>query len=122
VAVVEVIEYSLVVLTSLFFAGFGVYFFTGYAHNVAQSNSIATFSRILSAAWSSIGSDSEERVVVFLNNVTLACKDGNFSFVSGSTKLLATIPTNCDFTFGGLHGIRTLVLRDSSGSLTVGVE
>ncbi len=119
---VEIIEYSLVLLTSLLFAGYGVYLFTDYARYANRSNSIATFSSIVSAAWSSIESNSARRVVVFLNNVTLACNDGSFTLASSSYQMVSTIPAACNFKFGGIIGLRTLIIRDASGSLTLQVE
>ncbi len=119
---VEIIEYSLVLLTSLLFAGYGVYLFTDYTHYVSQSNSIATYASIVSAAWSSIESNSERRVVVFLNNVTLACSNGSFTLASASYHMSTTIPADCSFKFGGLIGLRTLIIREASGILTLQVE
>src|SRR2546426_534272 len=43
---VETIEYSLVVLTSMLFAGSGVYLFTDYTQRVGQTENSATFSSI----------------------------------------------------------------------------
>ncbi len=119
---VEIIEYSLVLLTSVLFAGYGVYLFTDYARYVSQSNSIATFASIVSAAWSSIESNSERRVVVFLNNVTLACNNGSFTLASTSYQMSTTLPAHCNFKFGDIIGVRTLIIRDASGSLTLQVE
>ena len=79
---VETIEYSLVVLTSILFAGSGVYLFTNYTQRVSQTDASATFSSILSAAYSSLASNSERRVVLFLSNATISCQGGTVVFES----------------------------------------
>src|SRR3989442_10134198 len=77
---VETIEYSLVVLTSMLFAGSGVYLFTDYTQRVGQTDNSATFSSILSAAYSSLASNSERRVGLFLKKATISCRGGNVLF------------------------------------------
>src|SRR2546428_97710 len=89
---VETIEYSLVVLTSILFAGSGVYLFTNYTQRVSQTDASATFSSILSAAYSSLASNSERRVVLFLSNATISCQGGTVVFESGPSRVAATIP------------------------------
>ena len=116
------IEYSLVLLTSMLFAGYGVYLFSGYAHYVSQSNSIATAASIISATWSSIESNSERRLVIFLNNVTITCNNGSLTLASGSYQMVTAIPAHCNFEFDGLTGVHTLIIRDASGSLTLQVD
>jgi len=119
---VEIIEYSLVIMTSFLFAGYGVYLFADYSRYVKQSSLNAAYYSILSASWSSIESDSERRVVVFLNNVTLGCYGGVLTLSSGSYKVSNTIPANCNFTFPGITGLRRLVVRGGSGTLTLQVD
>ncbi len=119
---VETIEYSLVVLTSILFAGSGVYLFTDYTHRVSQTDSSATFSSILSAAYSSLASNSERRVVLFLSNATISCRGGTIVFESGSSRVAAAIPAGCEFSYEGVSGVRTLVLRATSNWLTLEVD
>jgi uncharacterized protein (UPF0333 family) len=119
---VETIEYSLVVLASLLFAGSGVYLFTGYTQRVGQTDSSAAFSSILSAAYSSLASNSERRVVLFLSNATISCQGGTVVFESGPSRVSAAIPAGCDFSFEGVNGVRTLLLRATSNWLTLEVE
>ena len=119
---VETIEYSLVVLTSMLFAGSGVYLFTDYTQRVGQTDNSATFSSILSAAYSSLASNSERRVVLFLSNATISCRGGTVIFQSGPSRVAAAIPAGCDFSFESVSGVRTLSLRTSSNWLTLEVE
>ena len=119
---VETIEYSLVVLTSILFAGSGVYLFTNYTQRVSQTDSSATFSSILSAAYSSLASYSERRVVLFLSNATISCHGGTVVFESGRSRAAATIPAGCDFNFNRISGVRTLLFRATSNWLTLEVE
>ena len=119
---VETIEYSLVVLTSMLFAGSGVYLFTDYTQRVCQTENSATFSSILSAAYSSLASNSERRVVLFLSNATISCRGGTVVFQSGPSRVAAAIPAGCDFSFESVSGVRTLLLRASSNWLTLEVE
>ena len=119
---VETIEYSIVVLTSFLFAGSGIYLFTDYAHHVSQTDASSTLTSILSAAYSSLASDSERRVVLFLNNATISCHGGTIVYESGPSRVAATIPSGCDFSFKGISGVRTLLLRSSSNGLTLEVK
>ena len=119
---VETIEYSLVVLTSILFAGSGVYLFTNYTQRVSQTDSSATFSSILSAAYSSLASYSERRVVLFLSNATISCQGGTVVFESGASRVAATIPAGCDFNFDRVSGVRTLLFRATPNWLTLEVE
>ena len=116
---VEIMEYSLVLLTSVFFAGFGVYLFADYSVHVTQAASSATFSSILSTAFSSLESSSERRVVVFLSNATISCEGGTLSYSGGSSRLSARIPIGCNFSFEGVSGVRTLIFRGTPGGLTL---
>ena len=119
---VETIEYSLVVLTSLLFAGSGVYLFTDYTHRVSQTDSSATFSSVLSAAYSSLASNSERQVVLFLSNATISCRDGTIVFGSGPSRVAAAIPAGCEFNFERVSGVRTLLFRATSNWLTLEVK
>ena len=110
------------VLTSILFAGSGVYLFTDYTHRVSQTDSSATFSSILSAAYSSLASNSERRVVLFLSNATISCRGGTIVYGSGSSRVAAAIPAGCDFSFEGVSGVRTLLLRATSNWLTLEVQ
>src|SRR3989441_10658436 len=107
---VETIEYSLVVLTSMLFAGSGVYLFTDYTQRVGQTDNSATFSSILSAAYSSLASNSERRGVLFLNNATISCRGGTVIFQSGPSPVAAARPAGCDFSFEAGSGGRAPLL------------
>src|SRR5256886_17353661 len=109
---VETIEYSLVVLTSMLFAGSGVYLFTDYTKRVGQTENSATFSSILSAAYSSLASNSERRVGLFLWKATSFFRGGNSGFPRGPSPGAAAIPTVFDFRFQS--GIGGLILLTST--------
>jgi len=118
----QTIEYSLVVLTSILFAGSGVYLFTDYTQRVGRTDVSATFSSILSAAYSSLASNSERRVILFFSNATISCRGGTVVFQSGPSRVAAAIPADCDFSFESVSGVRTLLLRATSNWLTLEVE
>ncbi len=118
---VEIMEYSLVLLTSVLFAGSGVYIFAAYALHVGEASASATFSSIVSAAYSSIEGNSERRVVAFLSNATISCRGGTLSYRSGSSRLSAAIPVDCNFSYEGLSGVRTLAFRGAPTGLTLKV-
>ena len=118
----QTIEYSLVVLTSILFAGSGVYLFADYTQRVGRTDVSATFSSILSAAYSSLASNSERRVILFFSNATISCRGGTLVFQSGPSRVAAAIPAGCDFSFESVSGVRTLVLRATSNWLTLEVE
>src|SRR2546427_4433226 len=118
---VETIEYSLVVLTSMLFAGSGVYLFTDYTKRVGQTDNSATFSSILSAAYSSLASNSERRVGLFLNNATIFCRGGTVIFQSGPSRVAAGIPPGCGFSFRAGRRARTPFLWRKSHQLTLAV-
>src|SRR2546422_10335641 len=96
---VETIEYSLVVLTSMLFAGSGVYLFTDYTQRVGQTDNSATFSSILSAAYSSLASNSERRGGLFLRHATISCRGGTVVFQSGPSRVAAAVPAWCGLRF-----------------------
>src|SRR5437870_13445962 len=114
---VETIEYSLVVLTSMLFAGSGVYLFTDYTQRVGQTDNSATFSSILSAAYSSLARNSERRLLLFLNYAPISCPGGTVFFHSGPSPAAAALPAACAFTVGSVSGGRSLCLRACSVSL-----
>src|SRR2546422_8696564 len=103
---VETIEYSLVVLTSMLFAGSGVYLFTDYTQRIGQTDNSATFSSILSAAYSSLASNSERRVGLFLPNATISCPRGTVVFQIRPPPVAAAIPPGGDFSVGAVRGVR----------------
>src|SRR2546425_13294754 len=115
----QTIEYSLVVLTSILFAGSGVYLFTDYTQRVGRTDVSATFSSILSAAYSSLASNSERRGILFFNNATISCRGGTVVFQSRPPRVAAAIPAGCGFRFESGNGVRTPFLPATSTSLAL---
>src|SRR2546427_6631562 len=108
---VETIEYSLVVLTSMLFAGSGVYLFTDYTQRIGQTDNSATFSSILSAAYSSLASNSERRGVLFLANPPLSGRGGTVVFPGGPPRGAPAIPPAAAFPSASGSAVRTPSLR-----------
>ncbi len=113
---VELLEYSLVVLVSSMMIGFSVVATGSFTTFSRTLDDRAAFSALTAAALDAIEQGSAS-ASVSLASATLSCSSGTFSISSPYYSASASLPSGCDFTFGRLDGSYTFSFTASSGQL-----
>ncbi len=117
----EVVEYTLVVLTALVFAGASVAVYGQYAQVQAAFVSKASFSELTNLAQDAVLNGSSTSSFVIPQS-TLTCSGGALSLSTSSGNQSAATGVSCDFHFNIQAGLHTFVFTYNSTVLTLGVD
>ncbi len=118
---VEVFEYTLVLLASLMVGGFSLYAVGNYTSQEKTVAEASAFQSILSAASTSVRTGTTQVVVAFFDNETISCRGGRLSVTASGVDLSSEIGAHCSFKISNLKGVHSLAFRAGSGNLTLGL-
>jgi hypothetical protein len=117
---VEVIEYTLVVLVSALFVAGSVTTYDSFSSYESGLNAKAEFSAITAMASLAVENGTSTGTIV-LPRSSLSCASGTLSFTSGSVTLSASLGVPCGFAYALDNGAHRLdfAMKESSLSLEV---
>lgn len=118
---VELLEYSLVVLVSTMFIAASILSFGAFSGFEGGVNLKAEYSALSTLALEAAGGGSS-RAVLFLPQSTVTCEGGVLTVTSGSTSQGGGVGAACDFSVGVRAGVHAVAFSDGPGGLDFTVD
>lgn len=117
---VELIEYSLVVLVSTLFVAASVLSFGAFSSFEGGVNLRAEYTALSALAQEAVGGGSS-RAVLSLPQSTVSCQAGVLTVASGSYSQRGGIGTHCSFSVAVQGGTHAVVFSEGPDGLTFSV-
>lgn len=118
---VEVLEYTLVILVSVMVIGFSFSTYSAYTASITSAGERATYSSVVGLAYAAIEQGSSAANIT-LNRSSVTCVGGRLAFASPAYSASSTLPATCDFEYVQLSGPHQLSFVFAGGVLTLGVS
>ncbi len=113
---VELFEYSLVILASSAIVGFSFFVAASYSGSAEPLQDRLAFSRVSDAAWRAI-EHGNATASAELTDASVSCHGGNLTLVSRGFLGDVVLPVGCDFSFSGLNGVHLFRFSRDAGWL-----
>jgi len=118
---VEVLEYTLVVLVSSVMAGLSLGVYGGYLSAVAPSTGEVAFASVVALAHAAI-EHGNATATLALDHAEIECESRSLGFTSATFSQNLPLPVDCSFPPQEITGSRRLTFEYSAGRLTLQVR
>lgn len=102
---VELFEFTLIILSSAIFTAASLSFFTNYLNVQRSEASMASLSMLVSTAKVAVSTNTEQGIILYLRDVNISCIDGKFSISIGDTNYNTNLGVDCEFSYSKLNGL-----------------
>lgn len=117
---VELVEYSMVVLASALFAGASVATYSSFTRFEGDLAAHAAFSELSTLAMHAVDNGTS-RSSISLPGGSIACHAGLLTFTTGALVLNQTLRTECSFDTEVTPGMHTVTFTEGSSGLLMKV-
>lgn len=118
---VEVLEYTLVILASTVVVAFSFGVYANYVSTIDTSTNEAAYSAVVTLAHAAV-EHGNATASLALQDATIGCESGNLSYTSPWYSSNSLLPVDCSFHSGELSGLRRLSFAYTDGRLALQVR